>query len=44
MEFRKQMCAYTKGVRGGAELRAAAVKCSTAAEYEDVFRLWDSCA
>ncbi len=42
VEFRKQMCAYTKGLRGGAELRAAAVKCSSAAEYEGVFRLWDA--
>ncbi|NLJ46123.1 MAG: tRNA dihydrouridine synthase DusB [Treponema sp.] len=42
VEFRKQMCAYTKGVRGGAELRAAAVKCSNQEEYEGVFRLWDS--
>ncbi len=44
VEFRKQMCAYTKGVRGGAELRAAAVRCSTTAEYETIFRLWDSLA
>ena len=44
VEFRKQMCAYTRGVRGGAELRAAAVKCSTTVEYENVFRLWDSLA
>ena len=42
VEFRKQMCAYTKGVRGGAELRAAAVTCSTAAEYETVFLGWES--
>jgi nifR3 family TIM-barrel protein len=41
VEFRKQMCAYTKGLRGGGELRSAAVKCSSAAEYEEVFRLWD---
>ena len=40
VEFRKQLCAYTKGTRGGAELRAAAVKASTAADYEEVFKAW----
>jgi len=33
VEFRKQFCAYTKGLKGGAPLRARAVHCSTAAEF-----------
>jgi len=40
VEFRKQVCAYTKGTPGGAEIRAAAVKACTAADYEGVFQAW----
>ena len=43
MEFRKQACSYLKGMPGGAELRARVVKCSTAADYEDFFRVWEHC-
>ncbi|MFH2115181.1 MAG: tRNA dihydrouridine synthase DusB [Spirochaetota bacterium] len=42
MEFRKQACSYLKGMPKGAELRARVVKCSTAADYEDFFRIWES--
>lgn len=42
MEFRKQACSYLKGMPGGAELRARVVKCSTAADYEDFFRIWEA--
>ncbi len=41
VEFRKQVCAYTKGTSGGAKIRAAAVKASTPADYEEVFRVWE---
>ncbi|MBN1520382.1 MAG: tRNA dihydrouridine synthase DusB [Spirochaetales bacterium] len=41
VEFRKQACSYLKGIRHGAELRARAVACSTAADFEDFFRVWD---
>lgn len=33
VEFRKQFCAYTKGLRHGAPLRGRAVQCSTQAEF-----------
>lgn len=38
LEFRKQFCAYSKGSSGGAALREKAVRCSTAAEFEEVFK------
>jgi len=41
-EFRKQACAYLKGTPGGAALRARAVACSSAAEYEAFFEAWES--
>jgi nifR3 family TIM-barrel protein len=34
IEFRKHFCAYTKGLPGGAALRAKAVRCTTFNEYE----------
>jgi nifR3 family TIM-barrel protein len=40
VEFRKQFCSYTKGSRGGAELRAAGVKACSMAEFESLFELW----
>ena len=36
LEMRKQFCAYTSGLRGGAALRARFVHCSSIAEYEAV--------
>jgi len=42
MEFRKQACSYLKGMPGGAELRARVIKCSSAADYEDFFRIWET--
>ncbi|TFG82652.1 MAG: tRNA dihydrouridine synthase DusB [Spirochaetales bacterium] len=41
VEFRKQACSYLKGVRGGAELRAKAVTCSTPEDYQGFFSLWE---
>jgi nifR3 family TIM-barrel protein len=40
VEFRKQFCSYTKGMAGGAELRALAVKASNVAEFEVLFGRW----
>jgi tRNA-dihydrouridine synthase len=40
MEFRKQFCSYTKGAKGGAELRAAGVRAGTLAEFEELFARW----
>lgn len=40
VEFRKQACAYLKGVPGGAELRRLAVGCSTLADYDGFFDAW----
>ncbi len=37
IEFRKHFCAYTKGLPGGAALRAKAVRCTTFNEYEALF-------
>ncbi len=37
MEFRKHFCAYTKGLPGGAALRARAVHCSTFEEFTEIF-------
>lgn len=34
IEFRKHFCAYTKGLPGGAALRAKAVRCTSFNEYE----------
>jgi tRNA-dihydrouridine synthase B len=42
IEFRKQFCAYTKGTEGGAELRGAAVKALSLADYEPLFERWVS--
>ncbi|HOZ71731.1 MAG TPA: tRNA dihydrouridine synthase DusB [Spirochaetales bacterium] len=44
VEFRKQACAYLKGVPGGAELRRLAVGCSTLAEYDGFFAAWAATA
>jgi len=38
IEFRKHFCAYTKGLAGGAELRARAVQCTSVQEYEVLFK------
>ncbi|HEY9054171.1 MAG TPA: tRNA-dihydrouridine synthase, partial [Rectinemataceae bacterium] len=35
-EFRKQLCAYTKGRPGGAALRERAVRCSSPSEFFEV--------
>ena len=43
IEFRKQFCSYTKGSRGGAELRAAGVKACTLEEFESLFAEWLRC-
>jgi tRNA-dihydrouridine synthase B len=40
VEFRKQFCSYTKGTAGGSELRAAGVKASSAADFEELFTRW----
>jgi len=37
MEFRKHFCAYTKGLPGGAPLRARAVHCSSFEEFAEIF-------
>lgn len=42
VEFRKQACAYLKGVQGGAELRKIAVGCSTREEFESFFVAWSN--
>lgn len=39
-EFRKQMCAYTKGTQGGADLRRDAVKAETPGDFERLFDRW----
>lgn len=44
VEFRKQACSWLKGIQHGAELRAKAVNCSTAADYERFFLDWESLA
>ncbi len=44
VEFRKQACAYLKGLRGGAELRALAVSCSSPADYDSFFSAWEAAA
>lgn len=36
MEFRKHFCAYTKGLPGGAPLRARAVHCSSFEEFSQI--------
>lgn len=36
LEFRKHFCAYTKGISGGAALRARAVQCSSFKEYQQL--------
>ncbi len=41
-EFRKQLCAYTKGMPHGAPLRARAVQCSNQAEFEVLLREMES--
>jgi tRNA-dihydrouridine synthase B len=40
IEFRKQFCSYTRGFRGGAELRAAGVKACSVEEFEALFAEW----
>ncbi len=37
IEFRKHFCVYTKGLSGGAPLRARAVRCSTFKEFAEIF-------
>jgi nifR3 family TIM-barrel protein len=37
-EMKKHLCSYTKGMKGGASLRNRIVHCSTAEEYERIFR------
>jgi len=39
-EFRKQMCSYSKGTVGGAELRSEVVHASTEAEFESLLDRW----
>lgn len=41
IEFRKQACSWLKGEKNGAELRARAVQCSSAKEYEAFFQSWE---
>jgi tRNA-dihydrouridine synthase len=36
LEMRKQFCAYTKGLEGGAALREKAVHAETVREYRDI--------
>lgn len=38
IEFRKQFCAYSKGLPGGAPLRERAVRCSTMEEFDAVLK------
>jgi nifR3 family TIM-barrel protein len=40
LEMRKQFCAYTKGVQGGAALREKAVHAQTIADYRKIADLW----
>jgi tRNA-dihydrouridine synthase B len=40
VEFRKQVCSYTKGTQGGAGIRAAAVQAVSVSDYEEVFQAW----
>jgi nifR3 family TIM-barrel protein len=40
-EFRKRLCAYTKGMRGGADLRRDAVRAETPADYDALFARWE---
>ncbi len=40
IEFRKQFCSYTRGARGGAELRAAGVKACSVEEFSALFELY----
>ena len=40
IEFRKQFCAYTRGAKGGAELRGAGVRASSVEEFEALFLRW----
>lgn len=44
VEFRKQACAYLKGIPGGAELRRQAVTCSTRDDYRGFFEAWERVA
>ena len=37
MEMRKRFCAYSKGIEGGAELRAKTVHASTIADYHQIY-------
>ncbi len=39
-EFRKQLCSYSKGTVGGAELRSEVVRASTEAEFEALLGRW----
>lgn len=44
VEFRKQLCSYTKGSVAGAELRKDAVRCSSVGEFEALFARWRAAA
>ena len=37
MEMRKRFCAYSKGIEGGAELRAKTVHAATIEDYHQIF-------
>lgn len=37
LEMRKRFCAYSKGIEGGAELRAKTVHASTLADYHEIY-------
>ncbi len=37
MEMRKRFCAYSKGIEGGAELRAKTIHANTLADYHEIF-------
>lgn len=43
-EMRKRFCAYTKGIRGGAEMRLKLVHAATAAEYHEILDTVHTCS
>jgi nifR3 family TIM-barrel protein len=44
VEFRKQFCSYTKGTRGGPQMRADGVLASSLADFESLFARWRDAA
>lgn len=42
VEFRKQFCAYTKGSRAGAALRAEAVRAASVARFLELLAAWEA--